>query len=328
MEPLSKKTRKNTLWFMLFLFITITPLLIGYSRGYRMDDALGLIQTGGIYIHSDIPDTYVFLDNEFVENNGVFWKSTFIQDLLPNKRYSVRVESDKYQSWVKVLNVEPNLVTEAKVLMLPKKIKWETIFATTSVVSSNTFVDATTTKKVLNPEYKKLKEYFENDRNQFDVEVATSSYEYIRGKRYPTTTSIVVTKFPDWLLEFASSSSLHEKDMVRENGGIVAWLSNGDFFAAWGRDENSKPYYFCIKNKCKEKISIDWDDDILRYEFYPNRNDVVIVLTKHGIYAVELDNRSQRNIQPILEMDNLDFRILQNGTFVVFVGDKFMKTSW
>ena len=52
------------------------------------------------------------------------------------------------------------------------------------------------------------------------------------------------------------------------------------------------------------------------------------MLTKHGIYAVELDNRSQRNIQPVIEEDNLDFRVLQNGTLVVFDGDKFRKTSW
>ncbi len=328
MEPLSKKTRKRTLWFLLFLFITVTPLLIGYSRGYRMDDALGLIQTGGIYIHSNIPDTYVFLDDEFVENNGVLWKSTFIQDLLPNKHYLVRVESDKYQSWVKDLEVEPNLVTEARVLMLPKELKWEFVLATTSVTSDNSFSDATTTKKVLNPEYKKLKEYFKNDKNQFDVEVATSTYEYIRGKRYPTTTSVIIIKFPDWLSDFASSSSLYEKDMVKERGGLVTWLSNGNLSAAWGRKKDSEPYFFCTNGECKDIIQINWQDDILRYEFYPNRNDVVIVLTKHGLYAVELDDRSQRNIQPILEEDGLDFRILQNGTLIIFDGNKFRKTSW
>ena len=240
MQPLSRKVRSRVLWVMLLVFISCTPVLIGYSQGYRLDDALGLIQTGGIYLHSDVANTSVFLDDDFLENNGAFLKNTLIQDLLPNRYYAMRVERDGYQSWVKVLLVKPNLVTEARVLMLPSEFTWRQIRASTTlnvtdaeVVATTTETDATTTQEVLNPEYEELAEYFAEDKEQFEIEVATSTYEYIRGVRSATTTTVLETKFPQWLTEFASTSKLIEKEMVREREGMVTWIENGDIYAAW-----------------------------------------------------------------------------------------------
>ncbi len=327
MNPLSKKIRKNVLLLLFFLFVVGTPLLIGISKGYRLDDAFGIIQTGGIYLHSDVSNTSVFLDDEFVENNGAFLKNTLIQDLLPNRYYSVRVEGDGYQGWRKVLFVKQNLVTEARVLMLPEKFDWHYIYPTTTLMINSETVNATSSKKVTNPEYEKMKDFFDADRQQFSIDIATSTYEYIRGKRYPTTTIVTEIRFPSWLSEIASMSDLKNKKMVRERDGIVAWLdNNGDLFAIWAKKNEMKPYFFCME-KCKDVLSINWSEPILRYEFYPNRNDVVVLLTKRGVYAVELDNRSQRNIQTILEQPNLDFRIKQDGSIIVFDGTNYMTAN-
>lgn len=327
MRPLSRKIRTRVLWLLFMLFVIFTPVLIGYSKGYRLDDALELIQTGGIYLHSDIANTSVYLDDDFVENNGAFLKNTFIQDLLPNRYYALRVERDGYQSWVKVLSVKPNLVTEARILMLPKEFEWRLIPATTTLAVPQS-VDATTTvQEVSNPEYEELKEYFTEDRGQFEFEVATSTYEYIRGKRFATTTTVIETQFPEWLEGLASTTNLFEKEMVREREGIVTWLDNGDIFAVWGRERDPVPYFFCLES-CSEQLSINWAEPILRYEFYPNRNDLLLVLSERGLYVIELDNRSQRNIQTIIEAPNLDFRLQADGVLVVFDGEQYRETNW
>lgn len=336
MKPLSKKIRSRVLWGLLIIFVVCTPILIGYSKGYRLDDALGLIQTGGIYLHSDIGKTAVFLDDEFLENNGAFLKNTLIQNLLPNRYYAVRVQREGYQSWVKVLLVKPNLVTEARVVMLPTEFVWRKISASTTLSVANVELEdeatttdesATTTQEVRNPEYDELEEYFLEDKGQFELEVATSTYEFIRGVRHATTTTVLETVFPQWLVEFASTTRLAEKEMVREREGIVVWIENGDIFAAWGRKNDLPPYYFCLET-CAERLSINWHEPILRYEFYPNRSDLLIVLSERGLYVVELDNRSQRNIQVIREEPGLDFRLQQDGTLVVFDGQDYYETSW
>jgi hypothetical protein len=327
MKPLAQTLRKRILWILFFVFLVLTPILIGYSKGYRLDDALGLIQTGGIYLHSDVSNTSVFLDDEFVENNGAFIKNTLIQDLLPNRYYAVRVEREGYQSWVKVLSVKPNLVTEARVLMLPSVFDWKTILATTTIAVSDAEEEATTTEDVPNPEYEILEEFFLEDKDQFETEVATSTYEYIRGVRYASTTTVTEIRFPEWMSEVASSSMLLDKEMVREREGIVTWLENGDIFAVWGRENDPAPYYFCAET-CVTQLAINWAEPIVRYEFYPNRSDVLVVVSMRGLYVIELDNRSERNLQVILEEPNLDFRFQSDGTLVVFDGATYRKTNW
>jgi hypothetical protein len=327
MKPLSKNYRRALFWGMMVVFIIGTPILIGYSKGYRLDDALSLIETGGIYIHSDLSDTSVYLGGEFVEHNGAFLRNTFIQDLAPGKRYTLWVEKPGYQSWTKTLRVKANLVTEARVLMLPKEFEWRTISATTSVSVGGITNRGTSTKIVENPEYSKHTEWFLENSDQFAKEVASTTYTTLKGKKVATTTTLVEFDFPNWLEEFASSTGLAKKTMVREREGMVAWLEDGDLSATWARENDPVPFYFCDK-LCYSRLTIDWAEPILRYEFYPNRDDVVILGSERGIYAVELDNRSQRNIQTILEEPNLDFRLDRNGTLVVFDGKEYHETSW
>jgi len=327
MPPLSKRVRMTTLWLSVLIFIVGTPLLIGYSQGYRLGDALSLIQTGGIYIHSDMANTTVYIDGEFVEDNGVLLKNTLIQNLRPNRTYEVWVEKDEYRSWVKELPVEPNLVTEARVLMLPKNFEWEIVPASTTVPVVPTATSTATSTLVANPVFVSLSEHFKTDRGQFVVDVATTTYAYDSGVRVATSTTIAEVQFPEDLMEFASSSELDQATLVRERDGVVSWLRDGDVYAAWVRREDDAPHIFRDATTTQELL-IDWEDTILRYQWYPNRNDAVIVLTERGVYAVELDDRSQRNIQPFIEEPGLTFRILPDDTLVVWDGEVYRTTSW
>lgn len=339
MKPLAHTTRRRLFWVLVVIFIIGTPLLIGYSKGYRLNDALLLIQTGGIYIHSDMENTTVYVNGEYVDTTGAFLRNTYIQELTPNKKYTIWIEREGYQSWVKTLPVYPNLVTEAQVLMLPQEFEWATVTASTTIqVSPSTTATGTlavgkdqvgtsTETTVANPEYEDLTTFFLSDKDQFAVEVATSSYVYVKGKRVATTTTVIEHQFPTWLAEVASTTLLEGYAMVHERDGMLAWLDGGDVYATWVRPNEPKPYYFCTAT-CTPTLLIDWSEPIIRYEFFPNRNDVVILGTSRGVYAVELDARSQRNIQTIIEEPNLEFRLQIDSTLVVFDGTVYRKTSW
>jgi hypothetical protein len=70
----------------------------------------------------------------------------------------------------------------------------------------------------------------------------------------------------------------------------------------WISKSEQVPYYYCNGEKekiCNEKITLDWSNEILKFEYMPGRSDVWIVLVNDGIYAVEVDHRSDRNIQKI-----------------------------
>ncbi len=325
MMPLTHHLRRRLLVLCAVLFVVGTPILIGYSKGYRLDDAMSLIETGGVYLHSDIANTSVFLDGGFVESNGAFLRNTYIEDLTPGTTYEIWVTRSGYQSWVKHLSVQANLVTEARVLMLPQTFTWTTVASTTTLSLTDGAV-ASGTRAVANPAFTALQEAF-STHDQFAVEVATTTYVLVHGKRVATTTVDVEYQFPTWLTKRVSSTILATMAEVRERDGIIAWLDHGTLVATWSRDEDPPPFYFCT-TVCKKYVRIEWSEPIERYDFYPNRNDVVVVSTERGIYAVELDDRPERNIQPILEGPGLDFRFDADGTLIVYDGAVYRKTTW
>ncbi len=329
-QPLSSRLRTLLLWALTIVFAVGTPLLILYSNGYRFDKSFSIVQTGGIYIHSDMANTAVYLDGQFIESNGAFSKNTYIQNLVPNKMYEVWVTREGYRSWTKKLAVRPEFVTEATILMLPEEFVWATVTATTTLERSRVFAGpATSTKEMEDPHFAELSEYFAEDEGQFEEEVASSTYITVRGKKVATTTIRTVRVFPAWLEPFASSSGMYgeERRMVRERGGILAWLEGGDLHATWARENDAPPYYFCSAT-CTPMQIIDWAEDITWYDFFPDRNDVLVIGSERGVYAVELDGRSQRNIQAFIEEPNLDPRILPDGTLVVYDGEMYRETSW
>jgi hypothetical protein len=129
------------------------------------------------------------------------------------------------------------------------------------------------------------------------------------------------------LEEFASTTQLLEAQNIRERDGVVSWLYQGNLHSAWSRESEVPPFYFCSAT-CTPLYTIDWIEDIQHFEYYPNRSDAVIVGSERGVYAVELDGRSVRNIQPIIEAPGLTFRLQSEGTLVVFDGVSYRETRW
>ena len=329
MVPLSRTLRQRLFWLCLALFVFGTPVLIMYAKGYRFDTALSLVKTGGIYVHSDVTNASIYLDDTYREQNSMLWRNFFLEELEPGTMYVVRVDKAGYQSWVKKLPVYADLVTEARVLMLPQRFTWTTVSATTTVAVSGGGTSATgTVRAVANPEYADLMELFTKSDEQFVVSIATTTYTTVRGKRVATTTTEEVIRFPDWMQDVASSSGLSKSgvSLVREREGVVAWLTNGDVYARWAHIGDPPPYFFCAA-VCMQQTIIEWREPIKYYDFIPNRDDAILVASDRGIFAVELDGRSDRNIQLIAEGVHLSFRIERNGTLVVRDGDIFRTTK-
>lgn len=327
MNPLTASYRHYLFILMIVLFIIGTPLLIGYSKGYRIGKAFSLIETGGIFLYANTANVNIYLDNEFLKRNGTILRNVLVQDLLPNQTYTIHAEKTGFAPWRKDLVVIPNIVTEARVLMLPlpETFVWTPVAPTTTVAIATAPHATTTKQKVIpTPEHTELVTRFKKDLDQFAVEVATTTFVMLKNKRVATTTTTIEIRFPKWLTQ-ASTSDFIGKEQVREREGIVTWLDNGNLYATWTRKDETQPFFFCGQS-CKETLSIDWNEPIERYEFFPNRNDVVIVQTSLGIFAVELDDRSERNIQTIIQGAELKF-MLDGNTIIVFDGHTFSKTN-
>lgn len=322
MKPLTKKQRSVSLLLLGILFFFTAPVIVLYSLGYTLDDSFSIQKTGGIFIHSNIASASVFVNKEFLKTNGIFIRNTLIQDLVPNKKYFIEFQKEGYQSWVKEIYVYPSIVSEGSVLMLPVVFEKREIFKYLDNEGNATSTPLVKTQiKPTNSEFITITELF-----------ASSTKEIL--KKTTTTSSATSTPKPKNKLElFFDSLEISNYEKLKNlivNGEEVSWITNGNINLYWMDEIISIPYYYCDGEEtrvCKNQIALDWADEIKRFDYLPGRTDVWIVLTSKGIYAVEVDGRTQRNIQTIYEGQNLDFRLTQTDRLIIKEGSKFFEIN-
>ncbi len=132
------KTRRILFYILFFLFILIGGALTAYSLGIKLDfTTFSLSKTGGIYLKSEPPDTYIFLDGVPVENKSGFLQSGTLIDNLEKGFYQLSLKRDGYFDWEKEVKVQPSFVEvfDSIVLVARENPEWLTNPATNFYVS-------------------------------------------------------------------------------------------------------------------------------------------------------------------------------------------------
>lgn len=314
MKPLSNNYRNTSVLVMLIVFIFVAPFLIAYSIGYRFSfDKLSFFETGGIFIHTELSNTRVFIDDKLVESTGLLSKNTLVQNLTSERLYHVRVEKDEHRSWSKELYVYPNLVTEGRPLMLDTDIAFESISATLAPQSTSTKPVRTA---LPNPEYVAATELFATTTVAKDqVFDLVESVEALLATTSTTTASTSPKIIPGYLRAL-KIPDITTKEQLQERWRTIAWLEDGNIHIMWAGDSENVPFYFCDVRGCRDKVLVSLDTDITHFSFFPGRNDVFIVATQNHIFAVEADDRSKQNVETIYEGKKPTFRLMGNTIYV------------
>lgn len=153
MKPMSVKKRLLYRVLLTLLFVTVVPILILYSSGYRIGDQLFLVKTGGMYIDTNKSGAEVYLNGEFVKEATIFKRGFFIQNLKPGT-YDISVKKEGFSDWRKFVTVSPQKVSDMYSFVVPDEIDFEEIdkveyFATTTSDTSKILPFATTTSNVV-----------------------------------------------------------------------------------------------------------------------------------------------------------------------------------
>ena len=91
---MTKRTRFFILLACVILFLIITPYILLYSLGYRIDfENRKIVTTGGLYIKVLPQDVNVIIDSTITNKTGLFSNSVYVQDLLP-KENTVYIQID------------------------------------------------------------------------------------------------------------------------------------------------------------------------------------------------------------------------------------------
>ena len=142
MEPFPAYRRRIYFALSVVLFLILLPAVILYADGWRFKQGIGFVRTGGIYMSVPYADAVVTLNGETVGHSGFLQREFYFGDLAP-AAYSVRVEGPGYRSWSRILVVEPQLVTDARAVLLPEDIALSRLILSGSA-SSTKIVTRTT----------------------------------------------------------------------------------------------------------------------------------------------------------------------------------------
>lgn len=117
---MTKKSRRTFFYILGFAFMVTAPLIVAYSVGYTFDFGTREIEkTGGIFIHSDTPRLSLFLDGELKQETSFLSGSSYINGIHPGI-HLFRAEKEGYHAWSRSVNVEQEVVTEFRnVLLVP-----------------------------------------------------------------------------------------------------------------------------------------------------------------------------------------------------------------
>jgi hypothetical protein len=117
---MTKNTRLLILIACFVLFFTITPWLILYSLGYRIDfKNQCIVATGGIYVRAEQTGTEVIIDSKIDQKSSFFSNSVFVQNLTP-QIHNVLVKKEGYFEYQKNIPVREKEVTKIENITLFK----------------------------------------------------------------------------------------------------------------------------------------------------------------------------------------------------------------
>lgn len=208
-------------------------------------------------------------------------------------------------------------VTEAVSMMLPIEMTKTEIFP---------YIDsagAGTTTAIVGGVKLTKNSTFSEMQSLFDLVKATTT-----AKTVTKTSTVVSTStrevVPKYFTELGITDPASLKNLIVK-GEEISWLENENVVINWIGEKDTTPFYYCILSDCRKQISLDWKTEIKRFDFMPNKNHILVILNSEGLWAVEIDDRSERNIQPIFVGNNLDFRINKNNRIVILQNGSFFE---
>lgn len=124
---MKRKTRRILLFISIAAFLILSILVILYAMGYEYDFVQNkFLKTGSFELKTNV-SADVYINDNFAGDTSFFGNYFSKGNLLPHV-YALRVESDGYQAWQKLVKVEGGLVDSfPKVVLLPKDLSEDTV---------------------------------------------------------------------------------------------------------------------------------------------------------------------------------------------------------
>ncbi len=103
--------------------------------------------------------------------------------------------------------------------------------------------------------------------------------------------------------------------LVRKN--VKIWHEGPKLYAQWLGSKEAAPEYYCNTGICSKPIEVfEAYVPIRSIDFYPYRDDAIILTLDNGVYVIEIDRRPTQNFYPLYRGVNPDFRVYRNQVYI------------
>lgn len=354
------RKRRILLLISVLVFLIITPLLNFYLAGYRITKGFKITKIGGMYIYSPENSVKIYINNELKKETGFIQNGYFIQNMKPGK-YSIIVAKDGFWPWKKDLNVKEEIVSETRSFLIKKEPEGKTILRGMffEVYASPSGKALALTEKNKKTGLYKIN-FYEPDSETFlnpkDVQTRNIYFSKILKTKWEENSFIILADKSLIKYSFDLGSKTFEAQKIKENEESIfkpqddfsifkssemkifdyanAKISNRKKEIIWldkthdtiwfdvSKEESDLPYFiYQEKEKTLPFKVFTSKFQIKNIEFFPGRRDIIIVAINNGVYAMELDGRGGRIIQPIYKGKNPDFALFKGEKKIYVLDD-------
>lgn len=335
-KPLSYRHRNVVFILLTTVFLLSLPAFIFYGMGYRYSffaETPTITATGGLYVVAEAENSRIYIDGVEVDDARVFRKASYVQGIEPGL-HRVHVQVEDSHTWVKELEVSPQMVTEVESFNLPlvPQVRPVTeyltkngqlIYLSTSTPilvkasSTESFALSTTTSTSslnINQEFTLLKELFAEKASTTAKRLALETEREKDRFKFATITKEIETEE-----ELATTTITRDK--------ITLYQKDEDVFArAIGVDRQIPGYY------CSNVIATTTEDGIdNRLQDFGKLDQLATTVdNKNQLRVCRTDIRIDRKWQTVHDFNffpdnvNLVLMNLDDGIYVVEIDDR----SW
>jgi len=220
----------------------------------------------------------IYVNNELVRRTSIVQKSIYVSDLKP-ALYEIRVAKEGMHPWNKMLEVFPEIVTEARSFLVRSK-----------------------------PLLVEVPRYFDAQRG-----IATSSArsDYVKNPEFEALNILFLPPAVK-TIPIGKATTSPDKTLI----GLLIKNEAGKLLVTWAGSKDSIPNYFCESDVCKSMITISTASRILSFDFFPGRDDLLLLQLENGIYVSEIDDRSPQNVMPIVSGLGYDFKVKDGRIYI------------
>lgn len=303
------------------LFVLLAAPTLFYAQGYRLN-GLKLTETGGLFVASPLGGAKIYINNKFKRETSAFQHGLFVQNLAPAS-YSVLIAKDGYWPWQKNLQVHERYVTEAKAFFVPRDPRGEVLYNGSDGPVADLFASSDGGILLLAGAESaggakgRIRFYRPSDRVFFEPADNTTrglllSKKTVAVQSWEDNRVLFRNGENNLRATFTGNTVRAEIVAVPQNQKITEYA--GEHFASHDRlrlwvddtaltiwiewlDIASVPPFFLQERK--EQV-FQSRFPIRGIDFFPKRNDVIIMAVSNGIFALEVDGRNgSRMMQPI-----------------------------